>query len=99
MRSVNSRRELLQQEASLASQIYSQMAQQRELARAKIQEEKPVFAVVQPATMPQTPMKSRKKTVLVWGFAGLFLACAWVGFGKDFLARLRGDFKEKLAEK
>lgn len=98
LQSVTSRRERLRQEADLASQIYSQMAQQRELARAKIQEEKPVFAVVQPATMPQTPMNSRKKTVLIWGFLGFFLACAWVGFGKDFLSKMRGSVKERLAE-
>lgn len=98
LQSVNSRRERLRQEAELANQIYSQMAQQRELAKAKIQEEKPVYAVVQPATMPQTPMNSRKKTVLIWGFVGFFLACAWVGFGKDFLAKARGEVKEKLDE-
>ena len=74
------------------------MAQQRELARAKIQEEKPVFVVVQPATKPQFPTNSRRKTVLLWGFAGFFLACLWVGFGKDFLAKMRGEVKEKLAE-
>lgn len=96
LQSVNSRRDRLRQEAELASQIYSQMAQQREMARAKIQEEKPVFAVVQPATMPQTPMNSRKKTVLIWGFLGFFLSCAWVGFGKDFLAKMRGGVKERL---
>lgn len=98
LQSVNSRRDRLRQEAELASQIYSQMAQQREMARAKIQEEKPVFAVVQPATMPQTPMNSRKKTVLIWGFLGFFLSCAWVGFGKDFLAKMRGGVKERLEE-
>ena len=98
LQSVNSRRDRLRQEAELASQIYSQMAQQREMARAKIQEEKPVFAVVQPATMPQTPMNSRKKTVLIWGILGFFLSCAWVGFGKDFLAKMRGGVKERLEE-
>ena len=99
LQSVNSRRERLQQEASLASQLSSQMAQQRELARAKIQEEKPAFVVVQPATMPQYPINSRRKTVLMWGVVGLLLSCAWVGFGKDFLARMRGEVREKLEEK
>ena len=52
LQSKNSEKERLRADANLASDIYSQMAQQRELARAKIQEEKPVYAVVQPATLP-----------------------------------------------
>lgn len=98
LQSVSSRRERLRQEAELASQLYSQMAQQQEMARAKIQEVKPVFAVIQPATMPQHAANSRKKTVLIWGFAGFFLSCLWVAFGKDYLARFRGGIKEKLDE-
>lgn len=98
LQSVNNRRERLRQEAELATQIYSQMAQQRELARAKIQEEKPVFAVVQPATMPQYAMNSRTKVVLIWGFIGFFLSCIWVGFGKDFLANMRSSVKQRMEE-
>ena len=37
LQGAQSERERLREEASLASQIYSQMAQQRELTRAKIQ--------------------------------------------------------------
>lgn len=98
LQSVNNRRERLRQEAELATQIYSQMAQQRELARAKIQEEKPVFAVVQPATMPQYAMNSRTKVVLIWGFIGFLLSCIWVGFGKDFLDNMRSSVKQRMEE-
>ena len=98
LQSATSAKERLREEASLANQIYSQMAQQRELARAKIQEEKPVYAVVQPAVLPQQPANSRKKVVLIWGFLGLFLSLAWYGFGKDFLKNMRGQFKEKLED-
>ena len=71
------------------------MAQQRELAKAKVQEARPAYAVIQPATMPQRPLNSRAKVVLVWGFLGAFLACAWVAFGKDFFDKVRSDMKEK----
>ena len=98
LQSANARRERLQQEASLANQLYSQMAQQRELARAKIQEDKPVYAVVQPAVLPQTPMQSRAKRVLIWGFVGGVLAVAWYGFGADFFKKMRSDVKEKMEE-
>lgn len=98
LQSVSSRRERLRQEAELASQLYSQMAQQQEMARAKIQEVKPVFAVIQPATMPQHAANSRKRTVLIWGFVGFFLSCLWVALGKDALAKFRSGVKEKLDE-
>ena len=98
LQSAQSVKERLRADANLASDIYSQMAQQRELARAKIQEEKPVYAVVQPATLPQQAMNSRAKRVLIWGFIGLFLSLAWYGFGAEFFKKMRTDVKEKLDE-
>ena len=98
LQSANSEKERLRGEASLANDIYSQMAQQRELARAKIQEEKPVYAVVQPATLPQRAANSRAKRVLIWCFLGGFLSVAWYGFGEDFFKKMRSDVKEKLDE-
>ena len=98
LQSAQSERERLREEASLASQIYSQMAQQRELSRAKIQEEKPVYAVVQPAVLPQNAMNSRAKRVLMWGFIGAFLAIAWYGFGADFFKKMVYDVEEKMQE-
>lgn len=98
LQSGTAEKDRLREEASLANQIYSQMAQQRELARAKIQEEKPVYAVVQPATLPQRPVNSRAKRVLIWGFVGGFLAVAWYGFGQDFMKKFRTDVKEKMDE-
>ena len=98
LQSVNSVRQRLQEEANLANQVYTQMVQQREMAKAKIQEAKPVYAVVQPATMPQFPMNSRKNRVLVFGFLGFFLACAWVAFGEDFLEKIKSQVKQETDE-
>ena len=98
LQSATAQKDRLREEVTLANQIYSQMAQQRELARAKIQEEKPVYAVVQPAVLPQAPMNSRAKRVLIWGFVGGFLAVAWYGFGADFWKKMRSDVKEKMEE-
>ena len=98
LQSVNSVRQRLQEEANLANQVYTQMVQQREMAKAKIQEAKPVYAVVQPATMPQFPMNSRKSRVLVFGFLGFFLACAWVAFGEDFLEKIKSQVKQETEE-
>lgn len=96
--SVSNRKDRLQHEADLANQIYSQMAQQRELARAKVQEMRPVFAVIEPATLPQRPTKSRKNTVLAFGFVGFILSAAWYLIGKDFLEENLKNIKDKIAE-
>ena len=77
---------------NLAYQVYSQVAQQLQVARAKIQEEKPVFAVVEPATIPLQPSGTSRKVIL----AGIvFLAICGTGAWK-----LLGDsYWKKLKEK
>ena len=91
--------ERLQNDMNQASQIYNQVAQQLQVARAKIQEAKPVFAVVQPATVPNKPAAPRKMMILV-GF--IFLACAgtcaWVLFGKDIWETLRATATAQSAQ-
>ena len=98
LQSATAVKERLRNEATLANQLYSQMVQQRELARAKIQEDRPVYAVVQPAVLPQRPMNSRVKRVLIWGFVGGLLAVAWYGFGADFFKKMRTDVKERMED-
>lgn len=77
-------RERLQNDMNLAFQVYSQVAAQLQVARAKVQEAKPVFAVVEPATVPLLPSGTGKK-VIILGF--IFLAvlgtAAWILFGKE----------------
>ena len=55
LQSIRAEQERLQNDMSLAYQVYSQVANQLQVARAKVQEEKPVFAVVEPAVVPQQP--------------------------------------------
>ena len=55
LQSVRTEQERLQNDMSLAYQIYSQVANKLQVARAKVQEEKPVFAVVEPAIVPLNP--------------------------------------------
>jgi len=97
LQSVNSERQRLQDEASLANQIYSQMAQQRELAKGKIQEMKPVYAVVQPATVPLRAANSRAKVCIIWFFVGFLLSCAWVAFGDIVVDFVKDLFKSEEA--
>lgn len=94
LQSVNSEKQRLQQEAQLAQEIYSQMKQQEVMAEAKIQEAKPVFAVLQPAVEPLKPSNSRKKVVLAFMFVGFCLSSAWKMIIKENIQKLRALAKE-----
>ncbi len=96
--SISSEKDRLQQEAQIAGQVYTQMVQQRELTRAKVQEMKPIFAIVEPATMPIYPINSRKKTVLIFGFLGFVLSAGWYILAKEFFDGIIKQIKEKVAE-
>ena len=89
-------RERLQNDMNLAYQVYSQVAQQLQVARAKVQEEKPVFAVVEPAVVPLDPSGISRK-VIVLGF--LFLAVAFTGawelLGKKYWQLIKEGLKQK----
>lgn len=94
LQSVRTEQERLQNDMSLAYQVYSQVAGQLQVARAKVQEEKPVFAVVEPAVVPLYPSgTSRKVYVLVFVFLSVCIVISWNLFGKDLL----GKFKEVCA--
>ena len=94
LQSVRAEQERLQNDMSLAYQVYSQVASQLQVARAKVQEEKPVFAIVEPAVVPLEPSgTSRKVYVLAFIFLSVCIVIFWNLFGKDFLNK----FKEVCA--
>lgn len=94
LQSVRTEQERLQNDMSLAYQVYSKVAGQLQVARAKVQEEKPVFAVVEPAVVPLYPSgTSRKVYVLVFVFLSVCIVISWNLFGKDLLSK----FKEVCA--
>lgn len=89
--SVRAEQERLQNDMNLAYQVYSQVAQQLQVARAKIQEEKPVFAVVEPATIPLQPSGTSRKVILV-GVVFFIVCCvgAWKLLGQEYWQQLKG---------
>lgn len=89
LNSVISEGSRLQNEASIATQVYTQMKQQAELARAKVQEDKPIFAVIQPASVPLKASNSRAKTLMVFTFVGFVLSVVWTIFGHDLWNQAR----------
>ena len=95
LQSVKIEQERLQNEQSLAFQVFSQVATQLQMARAKLQEEKPAFTVLEPASVPVYPSgTSRKMILIVVVFMGVAGASAWILFGKDLWANLKKALKE-----
>lgn len=88
-------RDRLQNEASLAFNLYNQTAQQVQKAKAKVQETTPVYAIITPATVP-VKASSPKKIMILVGFTFLaFVACAaWILFIQPLIL----ERKEKAAE-
>ena len=88
--SVRAEQERLQNDMNLAYQVYSQVAQQLQVARAKIQEEKPVFAVVEPATIPLKPSGTSKKVIFVGIiFLAVCFTGAWKLLGYNYYNQIR----------
>lgn len=85
----------LQNDMSIAFQIYSQVETQLQVARAKVQEAKPVFAIVEPATVPLSPSSPNKKIIILGlMFLGFIGSSAWILFGKELWHSLRSTNKE-----
>lgn len=90
LHSASTTRERMQNEATLAFNLYNQTAQQVQMAKAKVQENTPVYAIVSPPTVPIKPSAPRKVLILV-GFVFLaFVACAaWILYGQPLIAELK----------
>lgn len=99
LQSVRIEQERLQNEQSLAFQVFTQVATQLQMSRAKLQEEKPAFAVLEPASVPLLPTGTSKK-IIVLGLAFLAVAVtsAWILFGKDLWLSLKEGLKEQKEE-
>lgn len=65
LQSVSSKRENLENEMQLKYNIYTQVAQQLQLAKAKLQESTPAFTVIQGASVPIKSCNIKKVYILV----------------------------------
>ena len=92
---VRSEEERLQNEMTLAYQVYSNVATQLQMARAKVQEAKPSFTVFEPASVPLYPSGLSLKILIVGlVFLAVMGASAWILFGKDLWVSLKEGLKE-----
>ena len=92
---VRTEQERLQNEMNLAFQLYNTCSQQLQAAKAKVQQETPVFTVINPPQVPLKRSKPSKLTILVvCVFLAAVLACIWVLWGRDLLAGLKKKEEE-----
>ena len=83
-KTASSESERLLNEMNLAFQVYSQVATQLQMARAKVQEVKPVFVVLEPASVPLLPSSPNKKLIIIaFAFLSLLLSSIWILFIDD----------------
>ena len=91
LHSVRAEQERLRNEMNLAYNLYNQMAQQLQMAKAKVQEQVPVYTVIQPATVPLHASKPSKMLLLIGFvfFAGI-IGIWWIICGKSLFLKLKG---------
>ena len=74
-------RDRLTNESNLAFSLFNQTSQQLQMAKAKVQETTPVYATVEPATVPIKPSKPSKPMILIgFVFLGAVIASAKILF-------------------
>ena len=84
----------LQNDMSIAFQVYSQVETQLQVARAKVQEAKPVFAIVEPASVPLGPSSPNKPIIIIaFMFLGFIGSSLWILFGKNLWNNIRAHKK------
>ena len=80
----------LENEMNLAYQVYTSVAQQLQMAEAKVQEVTPVYTVVEPAITPIRASRPNRMMILI---CVVFLAAAaclgWILFGKTLINNLK----------
>lgn len=79
-------RDRLENEATLAFNLYNQTAQQVQRAQAKVQETTPVYAIISPATVPVSNVSPRKGLILMaFTFLAFMGGCLWILFVRPLL--------------
>ncbi|MDY4845851.1 MAG: hypothetical protein SPF72_08190 [Parabacteroides sp.] len=80
----------LRHETELAFQVYSEVSNQLEVARAKLQQAYPVFTVLEPPRIPIQKAGPRRMVCIVgFGLVGLFGHLVWILFGPGIMGLLQ----------
>ena len=86
--------ERLSGEYQIAFNVFSELAKQLENAKIKVKEETPVFAIIQPVSVPLERSSPKKAMIMIiWIFLGGIFGVGWV-FGKQYLVNVRKKWAE-----
>lgn len=88
-------RERLENETSLAFNLYNETALRVQNAKAKVQETTPVYTEITPATVPLRPTSPRKG-LIIGGctFLAFVACCVWILFASPLKEQYRDKVKE-----
>lgn len=97
LESFKSKRTELENEMQLRYNIYNQIAQQLQYAKAKVQEQTPVFSVIQGASVPlKASSLPRSFIVLLYIFLGIVADALWIQYIRVYvLQRKKGKEQDK----
>lgn len=96
LESFKAKRDELENEMQLRYNIYTQISQQLQLAKAKVQERTPVFSVIQGATIPiKASSMPRSFIVLIYMFLGILADMLWILYLRNFVKRQKVFKKNK----
>ena len=97
--SYRAEQERLENEMRLAYQVYTSVAQQLQMAEAKVQEITPVYTIIEPSTIPIKPSKPRKALMLIGIVFLTGATCVgWILFGRDFFTYLQNRKEDNKVE-
>lgn len=85
-------RDRIQAKYNVSNAIFNELAKQLEQAKMQVKKDTPVYAVIQPVTIPMKPSNSRAKKLIVWTFFGGIVGCGIV-IGKGYMPKLKEMFK------
>jgi len=86
--------ERLQSEYQIAFSVYNEVAKQLENAKIKVKEDTPVFAIIEPVSIPLSNSKPNKpKIIMIWVFFGAVIGLGWI-LGKHYLSDIKKKWKE-----
>ena len=80
----------LENEMNLAYQVYTSVAQQLQVAEAKVQEITPIYTVLVPSTIPIAPSRTSIILILISALFVTMMGCmSWIFLGRDIIIALK----------
>ena len=97
--SVVAEQDRLRNEVTLAYGVYSQLAQQLEMARIKVQEQTPCVTVIEPAGVPTQKSNTSKAVILIaFVFLGVVIASGYILVKDMFFKKDTTNISDKKSD-